>query len=145
MVDLSTARCAAGIQTSSLRTRSRMSIRKRPTRSFSLSSCFRCYAANPSGRDSQPPSPPSSIPVAIVGAGPAGLTLSALLSQFGVPSVLLEKASALPTHPQAHFINLRSMEIMRHAFQGLDRRVLDKCPPRDEWRLVHSIEGDGKW
>ncbi|CAM9098191.1 unnamed protein product [Laminaria digitata] len=77
----------------------------------------------------QPPTP-----VAIVGAGPAGLTMSCLLSQFGVPSILLEKAPALPTHPQAHFINLRSMEIMRHALGGLDRAVLERCPPRDEWR-----------
>lgn len=79
----------------------------------------------------QPPTP-----VAIVGAGPAGLTMSCLLSQFGVPSILLEKAPALPTHPQAHFINLRSMEIMRHALGGLDRAVLERCPPRDEWRWV---------
>lgn len=73
-------------------------------------------------------------PVAIVGAGPAGLTMSCLLSQFGVPSILLEKAPALPTHPQAHFINLRSMEIMKHALGGLDRAVLERCPPRDDWR-----------
>lgn len=73
-------------------------------------------------------------PVAIIGAGPAGLTLSALLSKFEVPSILLEKTPALPTHPQAHFINLRSMEILRHAFGGLDRRVLEMCPPQEEWR-----------
>lgn len=72
--------------------------------------------------------------MAIVGAGPAGLTLSALLSRLGVPSILLEKAPALPTHPQAHFINLRSMEIMRHAFGGLDKAILERCPPRAEWR-----------
>lgn len=77
---------------------------------------------------------PTDAPVAIIGAGPAGLTLSALLSKFGVPSILLEKSLALPTHPQAHFINLRSMEILRHAFGGLDERVLEMCPPREEWR-----------
>lgn len=77
---------------------------------------------------------PQSDAVAIIGAGPAGLTLSALLSKFGVPSILLERSPALPTHPQAHFINLRSMEILRHAFGGLDRRVLEMCPPREEWR-----------
>ncbi|CBJ25915.1 Monooxygenase [Ectocarpus siliculosus] len=76
----------------------------------------------------------ASTPVAIVGAGPAGLTLSTLLSKFGVPSILLERAPELPTHPQAHFINLRSMEIMRHAFGGLDRKVLEMCPPQEEWR-----------
>jgi len=78
--------------------------------------------------------PRASFPVAIVGAGPAGLTLSALLSKFGVPSILLERAPGLPTHPQAHFINLRSMEILRHAFGGLDSRVLEICPPQEEWR-----------
>lgn len=77
-----------------------------------------------------------SVPVAIVGAGPAGLTLSGLLSQFGVPSILVEKLPALSTHPQAHFINLRSMEILQHAFAGLDAAVLERCPPRDEWRSV---------
>lgn len=76
----------------------------------------------------------SFTPVAIVGAGPAGLTLSALLSKFGVPSILLERAPELPTHPQAHFINLRSMELMRHAFGGLDGKVLEMCPPQEEWR-----------
>lgn len=78
--------------------------------------------------------PQSVAPVAIVGAGPAGLTLSTLLSKFGVPSILLERSPALPTHPQAHFINLRSMEILRHAFGGLDGRVLEMCPPQEEWR-----------
>lgn len=39
-------------------------------------------------------------PVVIVGAGPTGLTLSALLSRLGVRSLLLEKAAALTQHPQ---------------------------------------------
>lgn len=39
-------------------------------------------------------------PVIIVGAGPTGLTLSRLLSQQGVRSLLLERAPALTTHPQ---------------------------------------------
>lgn len=88
--------------------------------------------------------PKQYVPVTIVGAGPAGLTMSCLLSQFGVPSILLEKALALPTHPQAHFINLRSMEIMRHAFRGLDRAVLERCPPREEWRSVQSPVAAGQ-
>jgi 2-polyprenyl-6-methoxyphenol hydroxylase-like FAD-dependent oxidoreductase len=74
------------------------------------------------------------VPVVISGAGPTGLTLSALLSRAGVPNVLLEQAAALPTHPQAHFINLRSMEIFRHSLSGLDRSVLAACPPQCQWR-----------
>ena len=43
---------------------------------------------------------PEHWPVVIVGAGPTGLTLSALLSRMGVRSLLLEKADALTQHPQ---------------------------------------------
>lgn len=95
--------------------------------------------SSPTPFDRSPAAGVKSVPVAIVGAGPAGLTLSGLLSQYGVPSILLEKSSALPTHPQAHFINVRSMEILRHAFGGLDRAVLERCPPREEWRSVAAV------
>lgn len=39
-------------------------------------------------------------PVAICGGGPAGLTLSALLAKFGVPSILFERSITMPQHPQ---------------------------------------------
>ena len=104
---------------------------KRP-RSLSAKSVPPSPSSEPSGALTQ------TIPVAIVGAGPAGLTLSSLLSRFGVPSILLEKALALPTHPQAHFVNVRTMEIMRHALGGLDEAVMQRCPPRAEWRSVFS-------
>ena len=39
-------------------------------------------------------------PVVIVGAGPTGLTLSKLLSQLGVQSVVLERAQTVTKHPQ---------------------------------------------
>jgi 2-polyprenyl-6-methoxyphenol hydroxylase-like FAD-dependent oxidoreductase len=73
-------------------------------------------------------------PVAIVGAGPTGLTLSALLSRAGVQSVVLEKEPALTDHPQAHFINLRSMEIFRHAMGGVDAAIWKASPPKEQWR-----------
>ena len=47
----------------------------------------------------------------IVGAGPTGLTLSTLLGKLGVKSLLLERAPALTTHLQAHFVNNRTMEV----------------------------------
>lgn len=39
--------------------------------------------------------------MAICGGGPTGLTLSALLAKFGVPSMLFERSTMLPQHPQA--------------------------------------------
>lgn len=45
----------------------------------------------------------ASAPVVIVGAGPTGLTLSKLLSQYGVKSLVLERAPTVTTHPQVPF------------------------------------------
>jgi 2,4-dichlorophenol 6-monooxygenase len=52
------------------------------------------------------------VPVLIVGGGGAGLTASALLSQLGIESLLV---NALPTTsilPKAHVLNQRTMEIL---------------------------------
>lgn len=51
--------------------------------------------------------------VAIVGAGPVGLTLSNLLSRHGVSHVVLEAHPGLSLHPKARGISARSMEIFR--------------------------------
>ena len=53
------------------------------------------------------------VPVLIVGGGPTGLVLSVLLSRFGVESLLVERDPSTCDHPQAHVVNLRSMEIFR--------------------------------
>lgn len=49
--------------------------------------------------------------VLIVGGGPVGLSLSILLSQLGVASLLVEKRAQPTMDPQAHFINNRTMEV----------------------------------
>lgn len=92
--------------------------------------------------------------VAISGAGPSGLTLAALLARMGVPTAVLEKRPALPTHPQAHYVNARSMEIFNHDL-GLDLQRLS--PPAAQWqdfvwctsvagreiaRISHALGGD---
>ncbi|MBV9195735.1 MAG: FAD-dependent monooxygenase [Solirubrobacterales bacterium] len=53
------------------------------------------------------------LPVLIVGAGPAGLTLSLLLARFGVQSMLLERRRTPSVLPRATGVNVRSMEIYR--------------------------------
>ncbi len=40
------------------------------------------------------------VPAVIAGAGPTGLTLALLLSRLGIPSLLLDRASGLTSHPQ---------------------------------------------
>jgi len=99
-----------------------------------------------------------------VGGGPTGLLLSTLLSTYSIPSTLLEArpSSAISGsrcgHPQAHYINLRSMEILRHHLPDLYGEVTEAMPPVEEWegfnfchsvlgrsigRVVHPVQGLG--
>jgi len=53
------------------------------------------------------------VPVLIVGAGAAGLTLCALLAKHGVRSVLVEKRRETFVYPKARNLSFRSLEILR--------------------------------
>lgn len=53
------------------------------------------------------------VPVLIAGGGPTGLTTALLLAKYGIRSVVLERSRTLTDHPQAHFINMRCMEVFR--------------------------------
>lgn len=75
----------------------------------------------------------SILPVLIVGAGPVGLVLSMLLTKLGVKCAILEKSTTFSTHPQAHFINNRSMEVFRK-LDGLADEISSSQPPVDYWR-----------
>ncbi|KAL5551003.1 hypothetical protein UlMin_001179 [Ulmus minor] len=73
------------------------------------------------------------LPVLIVGAGPVGLVLSILLTKLGVKCAVLEKTKNFSKHPQAHFINNRSMEIFRK-LDGLAEEIQRYQPPVELWR-----------
>jgi 2-polyprenyl-6-methoxyphenol hydroxylase-like FAD-dependent oxidoreductase len=55
----------------------------------------------------------ASVPVLIVGSGPAGLTAAVLLADLGVRTLLVERNPSTTDHPRAHVVNTRSMEIFR--------------------------------
>src|SRR5215831_12805632 len=61
------------------------------------------------------------IPVVIVGAGGAGVSLSLLLLQQGIPSVVIERRSGLSWFPRARNLNFRTLEIFRGL--GLDAEI----------------------
>nr|GMC66413.1 2,4-dichlorophenol 6-monooxygenase isoform X1 [Ipomoea batatas]GME21556.1 2,4-dichlorophenol 6-monooxygenase isoform X1 [Ipomoea batatas] len=73
------------------------------------------------------------LPVLIIGAGPVGLALSILLTNLGVKCAVLEKSKVFSTHPQAHFINNRSIEVFRK-MDGLAEEILSSQPPVEFWR-----------
>jgi putative polyketide hydroxylase len=61
------------------------------------------------------------VPVLIVGAGGAGLSLSLLLLQQGIPSLLIERRSGISWYPRARNLNFRTLEIFRGL--GLEAEV----------------------
>ncbi|XP_054787956.1 uncharacterized protein LOC129293864 isoform X2 [Prosopis cineraria] len=73
------------------------------------------------------------LPVLVIGAGPVGLVLSILLTKLGIKCAVLERNTTFSKHPQAHFINNRSMEIFRK-IDGLVEEIQSSQPPVDLWR-----------
>ncbi len=69
-----------------------------------------------------------SVPVLIVGAGPAGLATSLLLSRYGVAHMLVEKYPGTAHTPRAHIVNQRTVEIFRH--MGIEDRLLAVGTPQ---------------
>jgi putative polyketide hydroxylase len=62
------------------------------------------------------------VPVLIVGAGGAGLSLSLLLHQQGIATVLVEQRSDVSWYPRARNLNFRSLEVFRGL--GLEKQVI---------------------
>jgi 2-polyprenyl-6-methoxyphenol hydroxylase-like FAD-dependent oxidoreductase len=54
-----------------------------------------------------------SVPVLIVGAGPAGLIAAITLTRYGVDTLVVEKRDDLSTLAKAQVISMRSMELLR--------------------------------
>ncbi|MEU6236573.1 FAD-dependent monooxygenase [Kitasatospora sp. NPDC047058] len=78
----------------------------------------------------------SQTPVLVVGGGPVGLTMSALLSGYGVDHVLVEARSTTSRHPKARGVSARSMEVFRRI--GLEDAVRSAGLPADQ---VHFYRG----
>jgi 2-polyprenyl-6-methoxyphenol hydroxylase-like FAD-dependent oxidoreductase len=76
-------------------------------------------------------------PVLIVGGGPTGLFLANLLQSYQIPFTLLEAQSTQQRfkHPQAHFLNTRTMEVLRHTLPPkIYSNIRKAMPPVDEWK-----------
>lgn len=82
--------------------------------------------------------------IVVIGAGPTGLLLSTLLSALDIDVLHFEKRQTLPIHPRAHFINHRSMEIMR-PLGSLAHEIFEKTPPLREWRRFVYAQSLKKW
>ena len=75
-------------------------------------------------------------PVLIVGAGPSGMVSALCLAQLGIPSVVVERAEGLSTHPKAHELNARSIEILMSLGFTLDALEAEASPASEAARIV---------
>lgn len=56
---------------------------------------------------------PPDADVVIVGGGPVGLSLAAMLGQYGVPTLLVDRKPGTSTHPRGFGVHPRTMEVFR--------------------------------
>ncbi|CEG43189.1 polyketide hydroxylase-like [Plasmopara halstedii] len=68
--------------------------------------------------------------VLVVGGGPVGLVTAFLLQKlYNVPTRVVERQRNPTLHPQAHFINLRTMELLYATIPSFHDRLLAKAAP----------------
>ena len=72
--------------------------------------------------------------VIVVGAGPVGATAALLLADYGLTCAVVEARRAPQSHPAAHVLSTRSMEIWREI--GLERDIRRLSAPMHELRSV---------
>ncbi|WP_194860557.1 FAD-dependent monooxygenase [Dietzia sp. SYD-A1] len=81
-------------------------------------------------------SPETRAPVVICGAGSSGATLALLLASRGISSLVLDRRQEPLTHPAAHVINARSLEIWREIAPDLAAQIAALSPPISEISVI---------
>ncbi|MEU7004113.1 FAD-dependent monooxygenase [Nonomuraea sp. NPDC046570] len=74
----------------------------------------------------------TEVEVLVVGAGPVGLSTALMLGRFGIKTRVVERRVSTSTHPKAHVINPRTMELFRQ--WGIADRIRAAALP-----LEHGI------
>jgi 2-polyprenyl-6-methoxyphenol hydroxylase-like FAD-dependent oxidoreductase len=83
--------------------------------------------------------PHPDIPVAIVGAGPVGLSLALGLARHGVRSVVVEREQTTSERSKAPAIHVRTREVFRQ--WGVEERFLDASTLRASLTLHSPVPG----
>lgn len=78
-------------------------------------------------------------PVTILGGGPVGLFLSRLLREYEISHCLVERREQPRTHPQAHYLNMRTMEVLRTWYLDAFIESVKQTPPSSFWRYHPSL------
>lgn len=96
----------------------------------------RLWASSNSGRPF-----PEEVEVAVVGAGPTGLTLAALLCGYGVRTAVLDRATGPAGQSRAAVINARTLETLGVAREILGRgKMVPYFGIRDRDRRLLAVD-----
>uniref|UniRef100_A0AAV1T588 FAD-binding domain-containing protein n=1 Tax=Peronospora matthiolae TaxID=2874970 RepID=A0AAV1T588_9STRA len=83
--------------------------------------------------------------VLVVGGGPVGLATAYMLEKlYDVPTRVIERQRRATGHPQAHFLNLRTMEVLYATMPAFHDRLLDQAAPSALWRDYVYCTGMGQ-
>jgi 2-polyprenyl-6-methoxyphenol hydroxylase-like FAD-dependent oxidoreductase len=74
--------------------------------------------------------------VAIVGAGPVGLTAALLAAKAGLRTALIERRAAPIGYPAGHVLNQRSLEIWRQIAPDLEASIRNDSASLEQLRLI---------
>lgn len=69
------------------------------------------------------------VPVLVVGAGPAGLSATALLASYGVRTLTITRFAGTANSPRAHITNQRTVEVFRDL--GIEDRLRSIATPNE--------------
>lgn len=74
--------------------------------------------------------------VLVIGAGPSGMVSALCLAQRGIPCLLLERREKPETHPKAHELSARSIEILHELGFGYDELAQEASPAEDAAKIL---------
>ncbi|MDC3980737.1 FAD-dependent monooxygenase [Polyangium jinanense] len=77
-----------------------------------------------------------STPVLIIGAGPSGMVSALCLAKRGIDCILIERRQGLDTHPKAHELSARSIEILHELGLGYDELSAEASPAEDAAKVL---------
>jgi 2-polyprenyl-6-methoxyphenol hydroxylase-like FAD-dependent oxidoreductase len=84
----------------------------------------------------------TTAPVAIVGAGPVGLSAAIALARSGVRSTVIERTTGAPQHPKARGARVRTMELFRQ--WGLEEQLRAHALPPQALRFIYCDTLSGR-
>lgn len=77
-----------------------------------------------------------STPVLVIGAGPSGMVSALCLAQRGIDCVLIERREKPETHPKAHELSARSIEILHELGFSYDELAVEASPAEDASKIL---------